>query len=72
MNTMDNAKLLDVMEKFAFQKYLEKLLHADTTRLTLFPVFSQTGAPNLSSAAHIIRLNDLEKLTTLNGGITHN
>lgn len=68
MNTMDNKKVIEVMEKVTLHKYLDKLIHARMSKATLFTIFSQTGAPNLSDPRHYIMINDLEKVASLNSG----
>jgi hypothetical protein len=68
MNTMDNAKVIQAMEKFSLQKYLEKLINSEMHKITLFPVFSKTGAPNLSAPAYFVLIDDLSKMVSLNSG----
>lgn len=68
MNTMDNAKVIQAMEKFTLQKYLEKLINSEMRKLTLFPIFSQTGAPDLSHPAYFILIDDLSKIVAVNSG----
>jgi hypothetical protein len=68
MNTMGNAKVIKAIEKFAFHKYVEKLVDAEIHKVTLFPIFPQTGAPNLSSAFHCLLVDDLKQIVSLNSG----
>ena len=68
MNTMDNAKVIQAMEKFSLQKYLERLINSHMRKITLFPVFSQTGAPNLSNPMYFVIIDDLSKMVSLNSG----
>lgn len=68
MNTMDNAKVIQAIEKFAFQAYIEKLADAKLHRLTLFKFFPQTGAPNRSEPVNILLVNDLARISGLNSG----
>jgi|GEM_PF-1203841 hypothetical protein len=68
MNTMDNAKVMKTLEKQAFQNYLEKLSNADMHKVTLFTIFVQTGAPNLSDPAAFLIVDDLNKIIGLNSG----
>ncbi|MDD5382354.1 MAG: hypothetical protein PHH60_01725 [Candidatus Margulisbacteria bacterium] len=68
MNTMDNAKVIQTIEKYAFQNYLEKLADAKIHRVTLFTIFRQTGAPNLSDPAIFLLVDDLAKITAMNSG----
>ncbi|MBN2058139.1 MAG: hypothetical protein JW782_05040 [Candidatus Saganbacteria bacterium] len=72
MNTMDNAKIIKAIEKFAFHKYLKKLVDADLSKVSLFSIFSQTGAPNLSDPHHFLMVNDLNKIISLNSGAFNN
>ncbi|MBU0672910.1 MAG: hypothetical protein KJ732_07790 [Candidatus Margulisbacteria bacterium] len=72
MNTMDNTKLMKAIGKYAFHKYLEKLVSAELHKVTLFPCFSQTGAPNLSEPKHLLLVDDLSKITSLNSGAFNN
>ena len=65
---MDNAKVIEAMEKIAFQTYVEKLVKAEMRKITLFTIFPQTGAPNLSAAAEIVMVDDLSKISSLNSG----
>ena len=39
MNTMDNAKVIQALEKYSLQKYLENLANAPMRKITLFPIF---------------------------------
>jgi hypothetical protein len=68
MKTMDNAKAMKAMEKQSLQKYLEKLAVAEMHKITLFNIFPQTGAPNLSSPAHFVLIDEPAKLADLNSG----
>lgn len=68
MNTMDNTKAIQAMEKLAFHKYLEKLINSEMCKITLFPIFAQTGAPNLSNPAYFVLIDDLSKIVSLNSG----
>lgn len=72
MNTMDNAKAIEAMEKMTLQKYLEKLIHAPMHKITLFSIFPHTAAPNLSAPKHFVLIDDLTKFISLNSGAFHN
>lgn len=72
MNTMDNAKVIEKMEKFTLQKYLEKMSDANLQKVTLFTVFPHTGAPNLSDPAYFVLVKDTVKFTALNSGSIYN
>ncbi len=72
MRAMDNTKVIKAIEKFAFHKYLEKLSSAEMHKVTLFTIFKQTGAPNLSDPAELLLIDDLLKITQVNAGSFHN
>ncbi|MEE8637876.1 MAG: hypothetical protein V3T21_02410 [Candidatus Margulisiibacteriota bacterium] len=65
---MNNAKVIEAMEKFALQKYLKKLINSEMHKVTLFPIFSKTGAPNLSDPVYFVLIDDISKLVSLNSG----
>jgi hypothetical protein len=68
MNTMDNAKVIEKLEKQTLYNYFEKLIHAKMHKLVLFPVFPLTAAANLSEPHYVVLLEDLTKLIGLNSG----
>lgn len=72
MNTMDNAKLMEAVGKYAAQKYLQKLMVSEMHKVTLFPIFPHSGAPNLSDPQHLILIDDLSKMIDLNSGSCQN
>ena len=72
MKSMDNKKVIKQMEKYALHKYVNKLLASKLHKVTLFTIFQQTGAPNLSNAVNLVIVDDLEKISSLNGGNTLN
>ncbi len=72
MKAMNNAKVIKAMEKQTLQKYLDRLVHSDLHKITLFGFFSQTGAPNLSDPQPVVLINNPEKLTTINSGAVFN
>ena len=72
MKAMNNAKVIKAMEKQTLQKYLDRLVHADLHKMTLFGFFSQTGTPNLSDPQPVVLINNPEKLTTINSGAVLN
>ncbi len=72
MNTMDSDKVMKAIEKFAFHSYLEKLAGAAMHKMTLFTIFSQTGAPNLSDPASFLLVDDLAKIVAVNSGAYNN
>lgn len=68
MNTMDNAKVIKAMEKFAMQNYLEKLAGSEMRKLTLFTVLPFTAAPNLSNPVYFVMIDKAAKFVSLNSG----
>ena len=72
MNTMDNAKVIQALEKYSLQKYLENLANAPMRKITLFPIFSHTAAPNLSEPAEFVLIEDLSKIISVNSGAYQN
>ncbi|KPJ67602.1 hypothetical protein AMJ44_07215 [candidate division WOR-1 bacterium DG_54_3] len=68
MKTMDHDKAIQAMEKFTLHKYLEKLINSSMHKVTLFPAFPKTGAPNLSDPAYFILIDDLSKIVSINSG----
>ena len=68
MNTMDNAKVIEAIEKFTIFNYFEKLLEVKMRRITLFSIFPYTAAANLSDPRHFMIIENLDNLTTLNCG----
>lgn len=72
MNTMDNAKIIEAVGKYAVQKYLQKLMVSEMHKVTLFSIFPQTGSPNLSDPHNLILIEDLSKMTDLNSGSYQN
>jgi hypothetical protein len=69
---MDNIKVMEVMEKFTLQKYLEKLIDAPMHKITLFTAFPYTGAANLSDPASLVIIDDVARIVSLNGGAVNN
>jgi hypothetical protein len=72
MRAMDNTKVIKAIEKFAFHKYLEKLTSAEMHKVTLFTIFKQTGAPNLSDPIELLIVDDLLKIARVNSGAFQN
>jgi len=68
MNTMDNAKVIETLEKCTLQNYFVKLLNAKMYRLELFSVFPQTAAANLSDLHNLVIVEDLNCFVNLNSG----
>ena len=72
MNIQNNAKVIETLERNALFSYFEKLVDAQTTKVTLFPVFPYTAAANLSEKKIFFLLDDLTRLTNLNSGSPKN
>jgi hypothetical protein len=68
MNTMDNTKIIETIEKITVKHYLEKLIHSKFQRLTLHSVFPLTAAPNYSDSHEYVMIQDLSKIMGLNSG----
>jgi hypothetical protein len=68
MKSMDNAKVIETIEKQTLHKYLEKLADAEMHQVTLFKIFPYTGAPDLSQAVHYVLVDDINKMAGLNSG----
>jgi hypothetical protein len=72
MNTQDNAKVIEAIERTTLFNYFEKLIDAPTRKVTLFSVFPYTAAANLADPRNYFLLEDLSRLTTLNCGNSKN
>jgi hypothetical protein len=72
MNTMDNAQVMEALEKYTIYNYFEKLVDAKMHKVVLFPVFPFTAAANFSDPRHIMLIDDLSRLTSLNTGRIEN
>ncbi len=72
MNTMDNAQVMEALEKYTIYNYFEKLVDAKMHKVVLFPVFPITAAANLSEPHYIMLLDDISRLTSLNCGRVEN
>jgi hypothetical protein len=68
MHTMDNAKVIEVLEKQTMCNYFEKLVDADMHKVVLFSVFPFTAAANLSDPHAFVLVDDLTRFTALNAG----
>jgi len=72
MNTMDNKKVIETLEKCTLQNYFGRLLNAKMRRLELFAVFPHTAAANLSDPRNLILIDDPACFLNLNSGQTRN
>ncbi|OGF32118.1 hypothetical protein A3H09_00285 [Candidatus Falkowbacteria bacterium RIFCSPLOWO2_12_FULL_45_13] len=72
MRTMDNAKIIETIEKQAFINYLEKLSHTEMHKITLFTRFPITATPNLSNPVYFLLVDDLTKIADMNSGVYGN
>lgn len=68
MNTMDNAKVIETIEKITVKQYLERLVHSKFYRITLHSIFPLTSAPNYSDSHSFVIIEDLSKIMGLNSG----
>ena len=68
MNTMDNAKVIEALEKQTMCNYFEKLVDAEMHRVVLFSVFPITAAANVSDPHPFVLVDDISRFTALNVG----
>jgi len=69
---MDNAKVIETLEKYTLYNYFEKLLNAAMHKVVLFSIFPHTAAANLSDPHAYIIVDDVSKLAALNSGKVNN
>lgn len=72
MNTMNNAKVIEALEKFTLCLYFEKLIDAKMAKITLFSIFPYTAAANLSDPHSFVLLEDPSRFARLNSGSFNN
>ncbi|OGB89847.1 hypothetical protein A2625_05295 [candidate division WOR-1 bacterium RIFCSPHIGHO2_01_FULL_53_15] len=72
MNTRDNAKVIETIERCTLFNYFEKLVDAPTRKVTLFGLFPYTAAANLADPRRFFMLDDIARLTSLNCGNPNN
>ncbi|MFA6169988.1 MAG: hypothetical protein WCW67_00590 [Candidatus Margulisiibacteriota bacterium] len=72
MNTMNNQKVMEVLEKTCTFNYYDKIVHAKTRKLTLFSIFPYTAAANLSDPRQFVLIEDLQGMLGLNTGKVNN
>ncbi|HTY13959.1 MAG TPA: hypothetical protein VMD02_07245 [Candidatus Omnitrophota bacterium] len=58
---MDNAKVVEMLNQTVMTEYLQKLLGLKLNKLTLYPVFPITAAPNVSDPYSLIMIEDIQK-----------
>jgi len=68
MNTMDNAKVIETLEKQAIFTYFEKLINTKMQKVVFFSVFPYTAAANLSDPHCFMIIEDPSNLLSLNSG----
>ena len=68
MNTQDNAKVIQALEKQTMHTYFEKLVNIKMHKVTLFSIFPHTAAANLSDPHYFVLVDDVSKMAELNGG----
>jgi len=64
---MDNTAVMKKIHKFVASRYMHNIVSAELGKITLFPIFSQTGAANISEGKSFLMVNDLKKLAILMG-----
>jgi len=69
---MDQAKVLEAINKFVLGKYIENMITSETSLLTLFTVFPYTGAANISDPVKLIMIEDLKSVISFNGANYNN
>jgi len=62
---MENAKVLELLNQSVIAEYLQRLIAAKMKKLTLFPIFPITAAPNISEPRHLAMIENLECLTII-------
>jgi len=72
MNTSDNLKVLQTLEKQTICNYFEKIANAPMQKLTLFSILPYTAAANLSDPHYVVLLNQPLVLASLNSGKAEN
>lgn len=72
MNTMDNAKVIEALEKYALCNYFEKLISAKMFKIVLFSIFPHTAAANLSDPHEFVLIEDIGRFASLNRGRFYN
>lgn len=72
MHAMDNAKVMETLEKYTLFTYFEKLINVKLHKVVIFSIFPYTGAPNLSDPHYFVLVDDLDKMMQLNGGCSNN
>lgn len=72
MNTKDTKQLIKTVEQMSLQNYLERLIHAKLSKVTLYSRFPLTSSPNLSDPHSFIMIEDIAKIAGLNGGKFNN
>ncbi len=62
---MDNAKVVEILNQTVMTDYMQRLLNLKLDKLTLFPVFPITAAPNVSEPRHLIMIEDIKKFVVV-------
>jgi len=65
---MDNAKVMEALEKHALLNYFEQIAEAKIKKITLFTAFPYTAAVNYSDPHSLVIIEELDKLAKINGG----
>ncbi len=72
MNTQDNAKVMEALEKQTMHNYFEKIINAKMHKVVLFSIFPHTAAANLSDPRYFVLIDELAKIASLNAGSFNN
>lgn len=72
MLNMDQNKLVEVINQFIVNKYMNNLSSVKSRMMKLYSIMPYTGAPNISDAQSIAIIEDLEKFVSLNFTICNN
>lgn len=69
---METTKVMEKIHEFVANKYVHNLFATKLTKVTLFSMFSQTGAANISDGVSFLMVEELDKLAVLLGANIHN
>lgn len=69
---MDQAQVLEAINKFVLSKYIENMITAKTCLLTLYTVFPYSGAANISDPVKFIMIEDQKSVISFIGANYNN
>jgi hypothetical protein len=69
---MENQGVIERISFLVINQYINNLIKSNINKLTLFPVFSYTGSPNLSCPVSFIIVDKLDILLNLGGSYSNN